>query len=119
MCHPAEVRFRLLCNPIYGFCMFNVITACPRRRRACIEWLGATRRNSNMKTLRTQIILTMALGALALLAGWFSHLALTDIYHGEADVALEWRIIQVSAAVILLFVGSALVTLGRTLKHVA
>jgi hypothetical protein len=54
-----------------------------------------------------------------LLAGLFSHLALTDIYHGEADVALEWRIVQLSAVVILLFVGSALITMGRTLKHVA
>jgi hypothetical protein len=70
-------------------------------------------------SLRTQIIVTMALGVLALLAGLFSHLALMDIYHGEADVALEWRIVQLSAVVILLFVGSALITMGRTLKHVA
>lgn len=66
-----------------------------------------------MKYLKTQIVATMALGVLSLIAGLFSHLALTDIYHGEADVSLEWGIVQLSALVILVFIGMALFTLGR------
>jgi len=58
----------------------------------------------------------MALGALSLLAGWIGHLALTDIYHGEADVSLEWNLVRVSAVVLLAFIGTALFTLRRTLS---
>jgi hypothetical protein len=71
-----------------------------------------------MTTLEKQITFTMGLGVLSLLAGLLTHLALTDIYHGEADVTLEWRIVQLSALVILTFIILALVTLGRALKHV-
>jgi hypothetical protein len=39
-----------------------------------------------MSNLKTQIRVTIALGVLSLLAGLITHLALTDIYHGEADV---------------------------------
>ena len=72
-----------------------------------------------MNTVKTHIIVTMLLGALALLAGLLSHLALTDIYHNEADVSLEWGIVQLSALVILTFIGSTLIVLGRVLKHIA
>ena len=61
-----------------------------------------------MKNLKTQIRVTMALGALWLLAGLATHLALTDIYHGEADVTLEWSIVRVCALVLLAFIGMAL-----------
>jgi len=40
-----------------------------------------------MKHLKTQIWLTTTLEILSLLFGAMSHLALTDIYHGEADVS--------------------------------
>jgi hypothetical protein len=60
----------------------------------------------------------MALGALSLLAGLATHLALTDIYHGEADVTLEWSIVRVCALVLLAFIGMALLTLRRTLSVV-
>ena len=58
----------------------------------------------------------MTLGALSLVAGLFTHLALTDIYHGETDVTLEWNIVRVSALVWLAFIGMTLVTLGRALR---
>jgi hypothetical protein len=45
-----------------------------------------------------------------------SFLALTDIARGESDLAWEWRILRVSALVILMFIGTSLVTLGRVLK---
>jgi hypothetical protein len=63
-----------------------------------------------------EIPATMALGGLSLLAGLFSHLALSDIYHGEADISLEWRIVQCSALVILAFIGMTLLTLTRAWK---
>jgi hypothetical protein len=69
-----------------------------------------------MRNLKTQIKLTMLLGALSLLAGLAAHLALTDIYHGEADVALEWNTVRVCALVVLSFICMALLTLGRTLR---
>jgi len=71
-----------------------------------------------MRNLKTQIRVTMALGALSLLAGLATHLALTDIYHGEADVTLEWSIVRVCALVLLAFIGMALLTLRRTLSVV-
>ena len=69
-----------------------------------------------MRNLKTQIRVTMALGALSLLAGLAAHLALTDIYHGEPDVTLEWGIVRVSALVLLAFIGMTLITLRRTLR---
>ena len=50
------------------------------------------------------------LGVLSLLAGLITHLALTDIYHGEADVTLEWNIVRICALVLLVFIGTALFT---------
>jgi hypothetical protein len=72
-----------------------------------------------MKNLKIQIVVTMTLGALSLMAGLFSHLALTDIYHGEADASLEWKIVQLSALIVLAFIGMALFTLTRTWRALA
>ena len=69
-----------------------------------------------MFKIKTQIAIVMVLGTLSLIAGFLSHLALTDIYHGEVDVSLEWKMVRVAALIILLFISSSLFTLGRTLK---
>ncbi len=69
-----------------------------------------------MRSLKTQVKMTIALGALSLLAGLIAHLALTDIYHGEADLTLEWSIVRVCALVLLVFIGTTLFTLGRALR---
>ena len=69
-----------------------------------------------MIKIRTQIRIVMGLGILSLITGFFSHLALTDIYHGDTNVVLEWKVVQVTALIILLFIGSSLFTLRRTLK---
>jgi hypothetical protein len=66
-----------------------------------------------MIPIKTLIRVTLGLGALSLVAGFASCLALTDIYHGEADLTLEWRIVQVAALVFLVFIGSTLLTLRR------
>jgi hypothetical protein len=69
-----------------------------------------------MKKLKMQIKATMALGALSLPAGLIAHLALTDIYHGQANAALEWSIVRICALVLLVFIGMALFTLRRALR---
>ena len=69
-----------------------------------------------MDKLKNQIRTTMVLGVLALLAGILGHLALTDIYHGDANVSLEWNILRICALILLAFIGSSLFTLGKTLK---
>jgi len=62
------------------------------------------------------IVITLSLGILSLIAMAFSHLALTDIVHGETDVSLEWSILRVTGLVLLAFIGSSLFTLIRILK---
>ena len=69
-----------------------------------------------MKNLKMQIKLVIVLGILSLLAGLFAYLALTDIYHGEADVTLEWTILRICALVFVAFIGASLFTLIRALK---
>jgi len=66
-----------------------------------------------MKTLGKYIGFTRTLVVICLLAGVLSHLALTDIAHGEPDVKGEWAIVQVSAFLVLLFIMSTLMTLRR------
>ncbi|NEZ61476.1 hypothetical protein D0962_01580 [Leptolyngbyaceae cyanobacterium CCMR0082] len=69
-----------------------------------------------MRNLKMQIRGTVALGVLSLLASVVAHLALTDIYHGEVDVTLEWNILRVCALAFLAFIGMALFTFMRALK---
>ncbi len=68
--------------------------------------------------LRTTARISLGLGVLSLFAVLASHLALTDIYHGETDVTLEWRVLQICAGVILAFQVSALITLRRILRFI-
>lgn len=70
-----------------------------------------------MNKNRSLVLVVMALGILALVAGFFAHLALTDIYHGESDTSVEWKVVQVTALIIFVFIVSSLFTFGRTLKQ--
>ena len=69
-----------------------------------------------MTRLKTGALISLSLGLLSLLAVFICHLALTDIYHLEADVTAEWRTVQICFAVIMAFQVSALVTLWRVLR---
>lgn len=69
-----------------------------------------------MAQFKNQIRFTIALGILSLFAGIFGHLALTDIYHGEGDLTLEWSILQAGAFIIFVFVVSSLLVLRKALK---
>jgi predicted ABC-type sugar transport system permease subunit len=69
-----------------------------------------------MKKLKMQIRVVIVSGISSLLAGLFAHLALTDIYHGETDVTMEWSVVRISAVVFATFIGASLVVLTRALK---
>lgn len=71
-----------------------------------------------MPSLRNSVRLTLAMAFVSLASLVFMHLALTDIYHGEADTTLEWRVVQVCALVMIAFIASAVVTLMRVLRQI-
>jgi len=66
-----------------------------------------------MHTLHHQVRAAIAFCGAALLAGVFALLALVDIYHGEADVRLEWRLVQLAVLVVTAALVIALRTLSR------
>ena len=63
--------------------------------------------------IRILVRLTIGLGVLSLAAVVLSQAALTDIYHGEADVTGEWRAVQASFVVIIGFHLAAIAMLWR------
>jgi len=67
-----------------------------------------------MQDVQRQVRVAFSLCVVALAAGIVAHLALTDIFHGEADVQLEWRAVQASGVV----VAATLVYAARTLAKV-
>ncbi len=71
-----------------------------------------------MNNLQKQIVATIALGVLSLAGGGFAHLALTDIYHGEGNLSLEWNVLRICALVFLTFIGFSLFTLRQSLREI-
>ncbi len=69
-----------------------------------------------MLTLRSQSFVGIVLGVFSLVALAISHLALTDIAHGEPDPSQEWLVLQLSAIVFLLLVAVSLATFVRLLR---
>ena len=70
-----------------------------------------------MFNLKTQININIVFGVLALFAGLFAHLALTDIYHAEGNLALEWNVLRLCAVIIGVFTLSTLITFRKVLKE--
>jgi len=70
-----------------------------------------------MTELKKQVQLTMTLGVLSLFAGVMGRLALTDIYHGNGNLSLEWNVLRACAVVLVVFIGSTLFTLRQVLKR--
>jgi len=66
-----------------------------------------------MFSLKTQVSIILFLGALSLLAGLFAHLALTDIYHAETDISLEWQVLRLCAVIIATFIISAMILIRK------
>lgn len=46
-----------------------------------------------------------------------AHLALTDIFHGEADLTLEWNLLRVAFVAIIAFHVAGIAALRRALRH--
>jgi hypothetical protein len=67
--------------------------------------------------LKRAVTWCIALGVVSVFSLGVSHFALTDIYHGEGDLSLEWNILRGCFAVILTFQIYALVTLRRVARQ--
>lgn len=69
-----------------------------------------------MNKLRISVTVTFILGFLSLISMIAMFLALSDISAKEPDTSLEWKVVQVSWVIILLFIISAFFTIGYLLK---
>ena len=69
-----------------------------------------------MCKLETSAWLTLGTGIVPVFAIVLCHLALTDIWHGERSVELEWKIVQLGIAAIICFHAAALATAVFALK---
>jgi hypothetical protein len=70
-----------------------------------------------MKKLRIWARIALTLGLLALVVLFLMHLALTDIYHGEDDVSLEWTILRLGFFVIFFLIVATFMCTGLVLKY--
>jgi len=64
-----------------------------------------------------QAAVAFFLGIASLVAIFVSLLALSDIFHGESDLRLEWMALRVSFAVIFIFQVFALITFWRIIRR--
>lgn len=67
-------------------------------------------------TLNSGVGLSTALGILSLVALVIAQLALADVFHGEPDLSLEWRALQLCALVILVTQVFTRRTLWRVMR---
>ncbi|MCX6556086.1 MAG: hypothetical protein NTW95_01410 [Candidatus Aminicenantes bacterium] len=65
---------------------------------------------------KLQAVMAFVLGIASLVAVFVSLLALTDIYHGESDLRLEWMALRICFAVIFIFQVFALVTFWSMIR---
>ena len=70
-----------------------------------------------MKKLRIWATVSLTLGILALVVLLVSVAALTDIYHGEEDLQLEWLFVRLAFLVIFFLFIATFVFTTLVLKH--
>lgn len=70
-----------------------------------------------MKRLRIWATVTLTLSILGLVLLFLSFLALTDIYHGEENVSLEWGIIRLGFFVIFFLIVATFICTDLVLKY--
>ncbi|MEI6613912.1 MAG: hypothetical protein WCL37_03365 [Chrysiogenales bacterium] len=68
-------------------------------------------------TINRQVKTAMVLGIGTLVAVFISLLALSDIYHGESDLCLEWMALRICFAMIFIFQVFALGTFWRVIRR--
>ena len=66
---------------------------------------------------RTACRLAYRLGWLSIIAILAAGMALQDIYHGEADLTLEWSVLRISFLIIIAFHALALLALRKTIRE--
>ncbi len=66
-----------------------------------------------MKLPTASRVSLLGLGPLSVVATLVALAALQDIYHGEADLTLEWSAVRLAFLIIITFHGFALVALWR------
>ena len=69
-----------------------------------------------MFKIRIYSIVTLILSGFSILSLFLSHLALTDIYHGEIDSSLEWLFLRIAAVILFTFIVLTIFTLTQVLK---
>ena len=67
--------------------------------------------------MRKTFIATICLGVLSFAAFVLERLALTDIFHGEPDLDLEWMLVNAALLPILLFHVSGLVSIAIAIRR--
>jgi hypothetical protein len=70
-----------------------------------------------MKKLRIWAQISLTLGILSVVAFLACMAALTDIYHGEQDVRLEWTIVRLGFFVIFILIIAILVFTTQAIKY--
>jgi len=68
--------------------------------------------------LRTQIRMSITLGILGAIGIAASFPALLHIAHHDADTRMEWATVRATAAVLLMFIAQAIVTLVKANKAI-
>jgi len=56
-----------------------------------------------MRNVHRLLVASVAFGLLSLGLFILGRLAITDIFHGESDLTLEWRVVSISCLPILFF----------------
>ena len=69
----------------------------------------------SMSSLRNYVRVTIVMAFVSLAALVLSYLALTDIYHGEADTSGEWNMVRVALIILTVFIAMTVFTLRRML----
>ncbi len=72
-----------------------------------------------MKNVYRLLVASVVLGLLSLGCFVLERLALTDIYHGEPDLSLEWNMVSASFLPILVFHLLSVIAAAVALRFVA
>jgi hypothetical protein len=70
-----------------------------------------------MTRTRQYAKISLVLGIISVIALLPIHLALTDIWHGEGDVTMEWSVVRFGILAIATFQIAALLTLVNVLRN--
>ncbi len=70
-----------------------------------------------MKKTKRLLLATALFGLVSVVAFIFGRLAMTDIYHGEADLKLEWAVVATTFLPVLAFHLLAIFVSFYALRH--